>query len=280
MALDIRVVIPTARRAKLLARTLASLADCELPAGYQETIVVENGKRGSAEEIVAEAPPAIRPRHIHVAQGNKSEALNEVLAAVSDESLLIFFDDDIRIAHDTLSRYAIAADSAGEARYFGGPFQVDYEQAPPVWLRRFLPLSAIGWSMEESAARPEYFLGFNWAAIAGDLRRAGGFDANFGPGSSTGSSGQETDMQQRLRAIGVLPQYVPGAMVWHYVPRSRSTPDWALTRAWKTGIERGLMHGGNGLTIAGAPPTRYWRAARRAARFGITRILPSEAARF
>ena len=67
------------------------------------------------------------------------------------------------------------------------------------------------------------YLGCNWAAFTGDLRAAGGFDANFGPGSPTGATGQEAEMQERLLARGVRQVDVPDALVWHYVPEERST---------------------------------------------------------
>jgi GT2 family glycosyltransferase len=84
------------------------------------------------------------------------------------------------------------------------------------------------------------FLGFNWAAFAEDLHAVGGFDYRKGPGSPTKSVGQETDMQERLLQAGRHGRYVPGAMVWHYVPRSRCSPDWALERAYRIGVQWGL----------------------------------------
>ena len=39
----------------LLARTLASLAECALPASYAETVVVENGPQAGAEAICQQA---------------------------------------------------------------------------------------------------------------------------------------------------------------------------------------------------------------------------------
>ncbi len=41
--MDIVINIATSGRSDLLKRTLNSLAGCQLPAGYAETVVVENG---------------------------------------------------------------------------------------------------------------------------------------------------------------------------------------------------------------------------------------------
>ena len=126
-------------------------------------------------------------------------------------------------------------------RFFGGPTGVDYEQEPPAWLKSFLPTSALGWEWPGpgDVVNKAAFLGFNWAAFARDIRAAGGFDANRGPGSPTGSTGQETDMQRRLLAAGLSGLYVPEARVWHYIAADRCSPDWAIARNYRQGVEHG-----------------------------------------
>src|SRR5690606_3791775 len=59
-------------------------------------------------------------------------------------------------------------------------------------------------------------------------------------GSPTGATGQETTMQRLLRERGVTPIDVREARVWHYVPRQRCSPNWALHRKYKVGLEDGL----------------------------------------
>jgi GT2 family glycosyltransferase len=79
-------------------------------------------------------------------------------------------------------------------------------------------------------------MGFNWAAYLADLKAAGGFDYRKGPGAPTGSVGQETDMQRRLLRLGMRGLYLPEAVVWHYVAKSRCTPEWALAHAFRSGL--------------------------------------------
>lgn len=112
---------------------------------------------------------------------------------------------------------------------------MDYEEAPPEWLVPSLPFSVRGMDFRQGE-RPDEFLGCNWASFKGDLRRAGGFDPNYGPGSPTGSSGQETEMQERLMAQGAERVNVPDAWVWHHVPRSRSSPSYAAWWLLRRGI--------------------------------------------
>lgn len=165
------VVIATADRQDLLRRTLESLATCRKPDSYRGTIVVENGPKGGAEEVVGEYESPLGAEYMYVSVGNKSLALNAVLEHV-DDCLMVFADDDVRLHPDTLCAYAEAAQSDPCDRFYGGPTGVDYELAPPNWILEYLPPSAKGWRAEPGTTlttEPD-FLGFNWAAFARDLR--------------------------------------------------------------------------------------------------------------
>jgi GT2 family glycosyltransferase len=224
----------------LLRRTLESLACCRLPTGYKELIVVENGGKEGAEEIVRGAAGVLKARYVYEPKGNKSAALNSALASVGD-SLIFFTDDDVRFDADVLMAYAESASECGAGFFFGGPVSVDYETEPPAWLREYLPKSAAGWEWTGERRRVETaeFLGFNWAAFARDIRAAGKFNINRGPGAALGSTGQESEMQRRLLQRGMRGAYVPSARVWHYVPRDRCSAEWAMARGFRHGVEEG-----------------------------------------
>lgn len=237
------VIIPAVPTSALLGRTLASLAEVPKPACYAHTVVVENAGRGDAESLCAQyASSDLRTRYRFSPPANKSVALNVVLDECDDSDLIVFLDDDVRLNQFLLNAYAAAAERAESGQYFGGPTGVDYERAPPEYVSHKLPASARGWSRYTDPRQDDDldFLGFNWAAFVGDLKRAGGFDRNRGPGPVTRATGQETDMQRRLRGIGVKPTYVPQAMVWHYVPASRCTPKWAIDRCFRNGLAYGM----------------------------------------
>lgn len=236
---DLVVVIPTHGRETLLERTLRSVADGSLPPALREVVVVENGERGDAEMTVRRVAEALPVRYVYSEPANKSCALNSILEACSD-AFLVFFDDDVRVGPNTLATYARAIRHHDKGFFFGGCCEVDYEEEPPGWLKPFLPPSAVGWSLggaETDFDRPD-FLGFNWAASASDLIRMGGFNEERGPG--TVSRGQETDMQERMLKDGMRGRYLPDALVWHYVPRGRCSPEWALRRAEQTAVYQGV----------------------------------------
>lgn len=242
MATDLIVLIATAGRPDLLERTLRSLQSCRRPASYRGTIVVENGPKRGAESVAANFLASLGVRYLHSLEPNKSRALNVAIESLPD-SLVYFTDDDVRLHSDILCTYEGAASAHGHGYCFGGPTGVDYEIEPSPWLKEFMPASARGWWLDggQQNIREPAFLGFNWAAFTSDLRKAGPFNGNFGPGALTGSVGQDTEMQMRLLRLGFKGIYLPEAFVWHYVPAARSSERWTIGRAYRHGVRHGLM---------------------------------------
>jgi GT2 family glycosyltransferase len=257
------VVIPTHNRVELLHRTLNSLSDCQLPSSYDRTIVIENGGQFGAESIVKSLPRRLNAEYVYHEQGNKSAALNSILWGVGS-SLLLFFDDDIRMAPEILVAYQQAAQEYSRETFFGGPMGIDYELAPPSWLHPFLTPCARGWDsgpIDAFLDKP-LVMGCNWAAFATDLLDAGGFNAARGPGSHLNATGQERDMQRRLMARGLKIRYVANAKVWHYVPVDRCSPDWLIKRKYRNGVETGLSLAGRAGGICGVPRWMMIQAAQ------------------
>jgi glycosyltransferase involved in cell wall biosynthesis len=221
-------------RPDLLARTLRSLLDCSRPEGFQGVWVVENGPHERCRELMQEFS-ALPVNYLHSPRPNKSDALNVALAQIGN-GLVFLTDDDVRFDRNVLMAFA-RADAAHktERAYFGGVVEVDYEEPPPPWLISMLPSSARGY-------RPNghHFIGNNWAARAEEIRSLGGFNPEFGPGSPTGATGQESEMQDRLFAAGFLPVPVEDAIIWHFVPKERCSVDWTVARAYRTGMKDGL----------------------------------------
>lgn len=253
------VVIPTHGRSTLLKRTLLSLMACDLPADVGVAlVVVENcadGEKGDAEaQLVALNAPFDAYYRFHP-EGNKSAALNMVIKEFCGD-FVVFLDDDVRLDRRFLIAYADALKFDAGGAFYGGGVEVDYEQMPPIWLRRYLPPSVAGWHPDFYESRSGVaFLGCNWAAWAHDLLAVGSFDPKYGPGSSTSATGQEGQMQQRLRHAGLEPRYLHDAVVWHYVPADRCSPDWIVDRARKMAVSSALRVPAEkvGKTLCGAP---------------------------
>jgi GT2 family glycosyltransferase len=246
MTLPLTVLIAAAGQPRMLLRTLQSLAECSLPAGYQGTLVVENGPRSGLREVVESFGRRLGARYAHAAVANKSHALNVGLRQIR-AGLVVMLDDDVRVAPTLLNAYADGASGSQRGEFYGGPLAVDRDgEPPPRWLQKFLPKTARGWRLAHAQKTPVekgIFLGPNWAAFAADLHAIGGFETRLGPGAVTGATGQETDAQRRLKAAGVRPFYLPAAEAWHFVRAECYTPEWIVARARRHGREWGIHRG-------------------------------------
>ena len=239
---SLTVLIPTHGRPTLLERTLDSIAQCKLPESYEELVVIENGSRAGAEELIADLPDRLHARYMHESWGNKSNALNAALETIED-GLVVFFDDDVVVSPNTLVSYATTASQHGSDHFFGGTVQADRERKlPPLIASRF-PASVRGYEAEDRVERKGgmIYLGFNWGAYVGDIKKVGGFDPRLGPGSSTGTTvGDESDLQQRMMKNGILPVAVSQAVVTHHVPSEHVTLSWLLQRKYYVGMFLGI----------------------------------------
>lgn len=259
--MDLSVLIATAHRPDLLERTLDSVADARRPSGLRRVVVVENGDSRSAAEVCSRFAGRLPIECHHVAERGKGAATQHGLEAIGS-GLVVFFDDDVRVAPEVLTAYAAAAEAHGPGFFYGGPVSIDYEEAPPDWLREFLPYSARGWAGDETDW--PWFLGFNWAAFAEPALRVGGARADLGPGANAryidSPTGMETELQRRMVADGIERRFVPEARVWHWVPRTRCSVEWTLQRAHRNGISEGL---------AAAPTLARWFGVPRWALRGV-----------
>jgi GT2 family glycosyltransferase len=284
MTRELWVLIAAAGKPQLLGRTLASLARAEKPACYRGTIIVENGSRSGIETVARRFQRELRLHYRQIPEANKSHALNCALAEF-ENGLMLMTDDDVRLDRQVLMAYASAADGIDSGQFYGGPVLVEAEHGlPPAWLRRFYPQTiAESWTLpfdQPSFAPGHNFMGTNWAAFAGDLVAAGGFETRLGPGAATCAAGQETEAQRRLVRHGAKPVYVPGAIAWHYLHREFLDPAWVLRRAWRHGLEWGIRR-----TRDGQPAT--WPILRAAigrlnahVKGAVLRLLGGEERRF
>ncbi|MDA3843613.1 MAG: glycosyltransferase [Candidatus Kapabacteria bacterium] len=237
------VIIPTCNRPELIKRTLDSLSEVIKPDCYSGTIVIENGSKNGVEELVKSYNEKLNFSYMFTEQANKSHAMNVVLKEITDTAIF-FSDDDVIYDKNLLTEYAEAVKDIDSGVFCGGPVEADYELEPSDFLKKYLPMSATGtnWPDDMSEVDKPIFLGSNWLAFANDLKVAGGFDSDLGPGTTSNSTGDETDMQRRLMRNVIKGRYVPGAIVKHFVPEERCSPEWAVDRRSRVGAAYALIN--------------------------------------
>lgn len=239
---DTAVIIATAGRGPLLRRTLESLIDAAHSASLVELRVVENGGRRGAETVLEKVSSRFPVQYMYREEGNKARALNAAVEACRGE-FICFFDDDVEVEEGNLRAYIDAAQRYGAGHHFAGPLFPDWEAEPPEWLKPYLPPSVTGWyhGGEERFYDEPHFIGSNWAAFRADVLHVGGFLPLVGPGSASGTVGDEMEIQRRLLDAGGRGVYVPAAVARHQVERSACDFEWARVRQRRTGRTYGIL---------------------------------------
>lgn len=275
------VVICTSGRSKLLERTLRSLVDAGIGRFPAEIVVVENGGTRHAQLSVESFGQRCRIRYIFVPEAGKAVASNAFIFQ-HPGVFAWFLDDDVRVTAAAVEAYDLAAKrGCAGMEYYGGPLAIDYEIPPPEWLRPYLPRSARGWQIEPGgkAEQETIFLGANWAAWTDDLIAIGGFDPQLGPGQLP--LGDEIALQKRLLRRGMIPVYLDQALVYHWVPSSRCSPQWVLHRAYRIGMTQGLEQPADDeVFLFGYPRWMYRALIERFMRWCLSRLSPNLERRF
>jgi glycosyltransferase involved in cell wall biosynthesis len=294
----ISVIIATWNNARRLRVTLEALTRCPAPEGLRwQLLLVANNCTDDTALVGRSFHDRLPLVYLEEPRQGLSHARNAGLRSARGR-LIIFTDDDITPCRNWMDVYWRAYCERREGYYFGGRLIPQFETGPPPpELMAFASLPVTGLDCGDEPRllhEDERFLGANWACAAEPLRRAGGFDTRLGLDASLGRRrvGEEWDVMDRLRAIGVMPWYLPAAVVMHFVPAHKCrlgylADNWEAHGHYATlrsahvtpflrqrpHLRRVVME--RGATLAGAPWHAYWEAARFGLRWMLARTVGS-----
>jgi GT2 family glycosyltransferase/glycosyltransferase involved in cell wall biosynthesis len=230
-------IICTYNRYDLLPGAIDSLVQQDIPAGLLEIIVVDNSPdQAGAARFGQRYAGLSNLTYIVEPKPGLSNARNIGTAAALGR-IVAFIDDDAR-ACQSWAKELLNAHAAfdGQAGVVGGPIAPRWTDEKPAWLGKpllgYLSLVDLGHELRELSAG-EWLAGCNISFDREALIAAGGFSTRLGrTGSgSTLLSNEETELSERVRAIGKLVIYAPKAVVEHVIPPERLTQSWFLRRA-------------------------------------------------
>lgn len=219
------IILSTWNNSQRLAITLDAIARCTIPAGLQWELVLVNNNCTDDTDAVAQAFATRLPLvYVHEPRQGLSRARNAGLRAAAGQ-LILFTDDDVRPYPEWIATYWAAFQSKPQGYYFGGPIESEFESIrPDPELLPYAPGSVKGLDWGREARMLELgetlFVSANWACPADALRAVGRFDERLGldPSSHRLKVGEESDLMQRLQAMGLKPWYLPEARIRHFVP--------------------------------------------------------------
>lgn len=229
--MNLTVAICTWNRARLLRRTLDSLAVQHKPGGATwELLVVNNNCTDETDAVVSAFESRLPIRGLHEPNPGLSNARNKAIAAATGD-YMVWTDDDVVVCPEWLSAYALAFQAWPDHAVFGGPIRPEFEGTPPNWLLSVWPDVQTAYAIRdfdvasgESAiiAGKEPF-GANFA-VRSDLQRLHPYDSRLGrsPGHPS-LGGEESVVIRAILGNGHQGRWVPEAVVHHWVPRTRQT---------------------------------------------------------
>jgi glycosyltransferase involved in cell wall biosynthesis len=209
----ISVVIPTYNRLDTLQHVIPALLAQDQPADAFEIIVADSHSNdGTAEYLAGVAATAPNLRHLPGPYTGRASARNAGIAAAV-APLVLFTDADIIAAPDLLTRHlARHARPGGPRAVVGLEIQVDSyddylrKRAHPSVRDELHPRTrkTVDWL---------YFLTGNASAPRAQLDRVGRFDEDF-----TGYGHEDLELGYRLKHAGVVLEYEPRAVNYHWHP--------------------------------------------------------------
>lgn len=210
---SISVVVVTADRRELVARTLDALA-AQTHLGPTQLLVVDNGSADGTAELLAQWPVTVLTEPVHVPVA----AARNRAAASAYGSLIAFTDDDC-VPTPTWLEALLASWRDGVALVQGRT------TADPVG--HVQPLSRSQWTPAEAGLYETSNIAYDAAAF----RAAGGFDEAFagevaqvlGPRFGRYPFGEDTELAWRVKRTGGSSRFAATAVVHHHVfPPDRS----------------------------------------------------------
>jgi glycosyltransferase involved in cell wall biosynthesis len=230
------VLICTHNRPERLAQTLDTMGQLEYAGGW-ELLVVDNASNDGRTEAVVKTRTATYPaplRYIREDRIGKVAALNTGIANARGE-VVAFTDDDADPVQDWIVRYDEAFHTT-KCDWAFGPVKPNWETSPPPWysaavngLFGLLDYGDTGFTVTERAFA---FFGVNCAATRDALTRLGGYREEFAYVNQVGG-GEDIDIFQRALAAGMRIQYVPGAIVTHFIGRQHTRKDFHRRRTFR-----------------------------------------------
>ena len=240
------LIIATYNRAEQLMVTLDSVARQTLSADRWECVVVDNNSkddtRQRVEAFVAEHSQLNMVYHLEQNQG-LSYARNAGIAKAQGD-IIAFVDDDERIVPEFVEAYVELFDSKADAMSAGGKIVAEYPTGRPEWMSHYTeqPIANPMDFGSEVKLFPKHRIpgGGNMAMRRSVFEEVGVFNPNLGRTGGRLIGGEESELFERMAERGMACYYVPRAVMYHIIPKSKLQPDYFERLSYNTGISQRL----------------------------------------
>jgi glycosyltransferase involved in cell wall biosynthesis len=235
---DISVLMATYRRANLLGRTLAAMAELDAVGIAWELVVVDNAGDAATEKTCQLFSGRLPLRYLVCTTRGKNAALNRGLPTLRG-NLVVLTDDDVLPDANWLQQMVGGAARWPGYALFGGRVLPEWPAEPPPfdldpdfgrWTYTICDLE-----LSEGPSASFVPVGPNMAVRRHVFQKGIAFDANIGPNGRSYAMGSETELVLRLQRLGHHAVYLPAALVRHLIQPDQLTHAWLVGRAFRQG---------------------------------------------
>jgi glycosyltransferase involved in cell wall biosynthesis len=237
--LKISAVISTYNRAQFLPGLFDSLIDQTLAPDEYEVVIINNNSTDLTWQLsreFANKNEKVRVRFFNETAQGLSFARNRGIRE-SEGELVTFIDDDALPARDFLEKTVKFFDEHPEAGASGGKILLKFIDNKPQWYNRFLSplLGYFNYGDRTRLFTNNYFRGSNMTFRKSLFDSYEPFNTKLGRTGDILTGGEEKELFYRLKKNGIQLWYNAEAIVYHLVPKERTTVDFIRKQAAGTG---------------------------------------------
>jgi glycosyltransferase involved in cell wall biosynthesis len=241
MVCDISVIICTYNRAEILREALESWRSLENAGFNVELIIVDNNSTDHTPQVVESFRPACPGQLRYVCETNVglSYARNRGIKEASGE-IVAFVDDDVLFDKSWLNELLKAFNGRQEVSCVGGNSIPKFLTDQPGWITKdvFSVYGSTGsGDHDKLMIFPEHPFGLNMAFRKNVFAQVGDFNIQFGQNKKKFLIyNDEREMFYRISRAGLKVFYASKAILYHRIPKDRTTKNYLLKRYYWQGV--------------------------------------------
>jgi glycosyltransferase involved in cell wall biosynthesis len=241
----ITVMLASRNGARHLKRVMDAFAALQAPEGGWKLIAVDNASTDGTGDVMRAYAGRLPLTVLTEPMPGKNRALNRALE-LAEGDFYIFADDDVVVGRDWLVAWREAADAHPDYDLFAGCTKPLWPSEPPQHLLTGVNVSvlfATHAGVNEGPCPAYQMYGTNMAIRARVFDDGVRFDDGIGPdGSTIYAMGSDTEMANRLEALGFKCWFAARPAVGHIIRPEQLDQNWILARGYRWGRGLARMH--------------------------------------
>ncbi len=232
----ISVLLATYNGADTIDRTLAAMAELEIPADGWELIIVNNASTDDTPSRILKWRGRLPLKYLVEPRLGKSRAMNTALGNAQGD-FIVMTDDDVLPDRAWLTEWRRTADAFPGCSIFGGAIVPEFGAFPPTWSMPRSSLTVLYGQtpdLAEGETAPIDVSGGNMAIRKSVFDQGCRFDENFLIGID-GLMGEDAEFVKRAWGHGFKVGFAPRARLRHIIHKHQMSWRWIFHRFYRHG---------------------------------------------